>query len=172
MREYPDAMTYELVAAASDVLRVSSHEVLRSLGQTARADEQEALGQELAAATIDDYPAERRHLVGFYLTRDPELAVELAEADAATRSDVGAHDTLAWALHHAGRHEEAATAIGQALAIGTRDAELLYHAGAIAAATGEAGAARAHLEAALELNPYFHPQDADRARDLLDELGG
>ncbi len=145
-------------------------DVLRSLGRDEEASEQDALGEELAAATIGRYPAERRHLVGFYLTRDPDLAVELAEADAATRQDVGAHDTLAWALHHAGRHEEASAAMEQALQVGTRDAELLAHAGVIAASVGDVEAARTHLAAALRLNPLFHPEDAPRAQALLDEL--
>lgn len=145
-------------------------DVLRTLGDDDEAERQERLGEELAAATIGRYPAERRHLVGFYLTRDPELAVELAEADAATRNDVGAHDTLAWALHHVGRPVEATDAIEKALAVGTRDPDLLYHAGAIRAAAGDVAAAREYLESALAINPRFHPTDAAKARELLADL--
>lgn len=145
-------------------------DVLRSLGRGEEARQQDALGHQLAAATVDRYPAERRHLIGFYLTRDPELAVELAVADAAIRSDVGAHDTLAWALHHSGRHNEAAIVIERALEVGTQDAELLYHAGAIAEANGNSDQAIDFLHAALTLNPRFHPTEADAARALLDEI--
>ena len=145
-------------------------DVLRALGDDREASRQEALGLDLAADTIGRNPAERRHLVGFYLDRDPELAVELARADAETRQDVGAHDTLAWALHHAGRHREAAEVIDRALAVGTGDAAVLYHAAAIAAATGDHDGARQLVDRALARNPHFHPTEAGEARELRDRL--
>ncbi len=57
-----------------------------------------------------------------------------------------------------------------ALAFGTRDAKLLYHAGMIKAALGDAGQARTLLTEALELDPSFDPLQADVARAKLADL--
>lgn len=151
-------------------LHGSYADLLRARGADAEADEQERLGRELAAETIDDFPAERRHLAAFYTSRYPDVAVELAEADLAERADVGAHDALAWALYHDGRISEADARMAAALAAGTVDAELLYHAGAIAAAVGDTGRAERLLADALAVNPQFHPFDAAHAEALLADL--
>ena len=58
----------------------------------------------------------------------------------------------------------------QALALGTRDAMLLYHAGMIERALGNADAARQDLESALATNPYWHPFHPAEARAVLDSL--
>ena len=167
------AMLYEqLIAegAAAD-LHGSYADVLRALGDDDAAAEQEVLGRALADETRGLYPAEQRHLISFELTRDPVLAVELAEEDLATRQDAGAYDALAWSLFHAGRVDEAAELVDDMLASGVEDPELLYHAGAIAAAVGEVEMARVLVADALAINPTFHPSEADDARALLGELG-
>jgi Flp pilus assembly protein TadD len=66
----------------------------------------------------------------------PEVLAR-AEAELSTRRDVYGWDVYAWALHHAGRHAEAAAAMDSARALGTRDPLLARHAGAIAAAQGQ-----------------------------------
>jgi tetratricopeptide (TPR) repeat protein len=88
------------------------------------------------------------------------------------RRDVYGYDLEAWTLHAMGRDAEARRAIDHALAHGTEDALLWYHAGAIEAATGDSTAARMHLAGALALNSWFHPVRADSARALLAALGG
>ncbi|HKG95510.1 MAG TPA: tetratricopeptide repeat protein [Gemmatimonadaceae bacterium] len=93
-----------------------------------------------------------------------------AEQEIVGRRDVYGYDLLAWALHHAGRDAEAREAMGHALALGTRDAALYYHAGVIAAALGDAPAARRDLSRALEINPRFHHTQPARARAMLDSL--
>ena len=98
---------------------------------------------------------------------DAERAVELATAELTTRKDVYGYDTLAWALLAAGRPAEADEAMGHALAFGTRDAKLLYHAGMIRLALGDVADGRARLEAALDLDPSFDALQADRARAAL-----
>lgn len=123
-----------------------------------------------AAATADRFPAERRHLIGFLAEHDPAEALRLAELDLAARQDVQSHAWYAWALFHNGRLDEAAAAIGPALAFGTEDALLQYHAGEIMAAVGDTAAAQRLLSAALDLNPTFDIEDAARAAELLDEL--
>jgi hypothetical protein len=60
--------------------------------------------------------------------------------------------------------------MARALALGTRDAMLFYHAGMIARALGDSVAARARLDTALAINPYWHPTQPAEARALLDSL--
>jgi len=67
---------------------------------------------------------------------EPSLAVQLAESELQQREDVFTHDALAWALAAAGRIEEAGTQMTLALAEGTGDARLLFHAAVIAARAG------------------------------------
>jgi len=93
-----------------------------------------------------------------------------ARAEIATRPDVYGHDLLAWALHKRGRHAEARAAIDAALAPGTQDALLFYHAGMIARAAGDPRRARTFLEKALAVNPRFHWRHPASARAVLDSL--
>jgi Tfp pilus assembly protein PilF len=60
--------------------------------------------------------------------------------------------------------------MAHALALGTQDAMLHYHAGMIDLATGDTAAARSHLTRALAINPSWHPTQPARARALLDSL--
>jgi tetratricopeptide (TPR) repeat protein len=108
----------------------------------------------------------------FLLDHDRDLAPVLAKArdELRTRRDVYGYDLLAWALHKSGHDADARRAMDQALALGTRDAMLLYHAGMIDRALGDDGRARARLEAALAANPYWHPSQPAAARATLDSL--
>jgi hypothetical protein len=47
---------------------------------------------------------------------------------------------------------------------------LHYHAGTIALAVGDTAAARAHLDTALAINPYWHPTQPTAVRVLLNSL--
>jgi tetratricopeptide (TPR) repeat protein len=98
---------------------------------------------------------------------DPARALSLATAELAIRKDVYGHDAYAWALLAAGRPADADAAMTTALAFGTRDAKLMYHAGMIAAALGDTSRARTSLQAALGLDPSFDPLQAQRARETL-----
>ncbi len=84
-----------------------------------------------------------------------------------TRRDVYGCDVAAWALHQAGRDREAMAWADSALARGTRDGLLHFHAGMIALALDDSSRARAELQTALDINPHFHPQHADEARRAL-----
>ena len=101
---------------------------------------------------------------------DPDRAVGLARNELAVRKDVYGYDSMAWTLFAAGRPVEAEAAMTRALAVGTRDAKLLYHAGMIAAALDRTDAARSLLDEALALDPSFDPLQAARARRTLDGL--
>lgn len=98
---------------------------------------------------------------------DTARAVDLAAAELETRKDVYGYDALAWALLADGRSAEAGNAIRSALAVGTMDAKVLYHAGMIELALGETAAGRGHLQAALDLDPSFDALQAERARAAL-----
>jgi tetratricopeptide (TPR) repeat protein len=108
----------------------------------------------------------------FLLDRDREVSAVLARArgEIGARHDVYAWDLLAWALHRSGRHAEAQAAMVRAVAMGTRDPMILFHAGMIEAALGRQGEARRHLEHALAINPYWHPFQPAEARRTLARL--
>ena len=103
---------------------------------------------------------------------DPATAVAAAQAEYGRRQNIDAQDALAWALHSAGRDAEALPLAQQATSIGGRNALFLYHRGAIEAALGDTGGARATLTEALDTNPHFSPLHAPRAEELLSSLGG
>lgn len=114
-----------------------------------------------------------RQLALFYANhdRDVDKALQLAQAEIEARQDVFGYDTLAWALYKNERFEEAASAMEQAMQLGTRDALLFYHAGLIQYALGNTGRAHALLTEALTINPYFDLLHAALAQATLDQLG-
>ncbi len=112
---------------------------------------------------------DRRTLALFYATQGIETdeAVRLAEQERAVRGDLYSEDAFAWALFRAGRLAEAGRAAGRALRLGTQDARLLYHAGAIKIASGERTEGLALVRRAVALNPEFDAIGATEARALL-----
>lgn len=135
-------------------------EALRGAGQP-----EEAAKIELALLTkgASDDP---RTLALFLATRReaPEKAVRLAQAELETRADVFTYDALAWALRAAGKTAEAHDAMKQALAAGTQDARLFYHAGVIAAETNRNAEARRYFNQAYVLQHTLLPSERE---DLL-----
>ncbi len=124
-----------------------------------------------AVEQADADPVGTRDLVLYYCDHDKKLsrALELAEAEAKARRDVYTCDSLAWALFHNGRLADAERAAADALRLGTKDALLLYHAGAIALAAGKPEQASALFERALAANPHFSDRyAADARRHLAD----
>jgi tetratricopeptide (TPR) repeat protein len=113
-----------------------------------------------------------RQLANFYSDHDLHLgeALRLALAELEARQDIYGYDAAAWAYYKNGRFEEAQAAMEQALALGTRDPQLHFHAGLIALALGEEAQARAYLEQALEINPRFSILYAQEARRILENL--
>src|SRR5258705_9711008 len=79
-----------------------------------------------------------RTLALYLATRheSPEVALRLARAELDSRNDVFTHDALAWSLAAAGNVVEALSEMQRALAEGTEDARLLFHAGIIASQAG------------------------------------
>lgn len=151
-----------------DTLRLLA-DVLDATGEADAADAMRA-----TFVTVAELGGHDRQLARYLADRGerPQRAVELARADLATRGDVYAHDTLAWALLAAGRAADADVEMRAALAVGTEDAMLDYHAGMIAVALGRDGEARRLLTAALDRNPGFDLVLANVARETLEALDG
>lgn len=100
-----------------------------------------------------------RTLAQFYATksREPREALRLARAAYAERQDIYSKDTLAFALYRNGELREALPLARAAIALGTPDARLLYHAGLIERAAGDRSRGDEFIAKALELNPRFDP---------------
>ena len=98
------------------------------------------------------------HLAGFYADskEDAAQAVVWARKDLALRQSIYAHDALAWALYKKGAGAEAAAECVKALATGTRDPHLLYHAGMIRMAAGDIAGGKTALQNAAAVNPKFN----------------
>jgi tetratricopeptide (TPR) repeat protein len=102
----------------------------------------------------------------------PAEAVDAARAEWARRQHVDVADSLAWALHAAGKDAEALPLAQRVAATGARAAGYAYHLGMIELALGRRGQARTDLARALKANPAFSPADAPLARKALADLGG
>jgi tetratricopeptide (TPR) repeat protein len=139
----------------------------------ARSGDRAGAERAYAEAEREGLRGDRRSLsvMDSTLRRSPERALELARAERAVRGDIYTDDALAWALYRAGRFEPALERIERARRLGTRDARLLFHHGAILIAAGRTAAGRALLEQALAQNPKFEPEGAAEAARLLAGLG-
>ncbi|MGK3985336.1 tetratricopeptide repeat protein [Sorangium sp. So ce136] len=113
--------------------------------------------------------SDRRTLALYYATKglEREEALRLAAAERGLRADIYTEDAHAWALYRAGKLPEARAASDRALALGTRDARLLYHAGAIRIALGDLEEGERLVRTALDLNPRFDMTGAAEAEQLL-----
>jgi len=145
--------------------------VLAALGRKREAKELEDRARdgflkEVGAGNIGLY----RHLSRFFaeVQPNPAEALKWAQKDLEVRQDVHAYDTLAWALYLNERVPEAVAASRKALALGTRDAEMFYHAGMIHRAAGNRSEAAKWLAKALETNPRM--EEAAQIRTLLKQL--
>ncbi|MGA5414120.1 tetratricopeptide repeat protein [Streptomyces pseudogriseolus] len=106
---------------------------------------------------------------------DAEAAVRRLRAEWRRQPSTEVADALGWALHRAGEHEEALPFAVRATegteGGGVRSALFAYHRGMIEHALERYGAARRHLTEALQINPWFSPLHAPRAKEALARLG-
>jgi tetratricopeptide (TPR) repeat protein len=95
------------------------------------------------------------HLAGFFsdAEENPAEALKWARRDLELRHTAAAKDTLAWALYRANEFESAANTAREALINGSRDAHILYHAGMIFLAAGDAVRGKETLAEAGRINP-------------------
>jgi Tfp pilus assembly protein PilF len=94
----------------------------------------------------------------------------LAQKELEVRRDIYTWDVLAWSLFKNDRLQEASVAMSHALAQGTSDPQLFFHAGMIYERLGDSMKARQYLQRALDTNPEFHITDAEAARQTLDRM--
>lgn len=127
--------------------------LLADAGDDAGAAEQLAIALAAAETTIEDQPAERRHVAGFLLDHDPRTALLLARQDVDERQDAYAWDLLAQALLATGDAAAADDAIRTALASGLVDPVVYAHAADIAEALGDDERAERFRTAARSLHP-------------------
>lgn len=146
-----------------------------------KADAERALGDASAAAQTDALIGAEarifnvqgvndRLLANYYSQRGEHLDVALraATSDSKKRGDeIYADDTLGWTLAALGRWSEARIYTERAVAHGTQDAELQYHAGIVALNTGRRAEGRRRLALALAQNAQFDPFEGDDARARL-----
>ncbi len=101
---------------------------------------------------------------------DPAQAVTHAQAEWNHRHMILAADALAWALHTDGQDVAALGYADKAAALGYRNALFAYHRGMILKSLGRNTEAEQALSTALQINPYFSPLHAPRARAALAQL--
>ena len=162
VQRYPSP---EYVIALGDLYAVQ--------GQQAQADQQYALVRaehDLFAANGVNIDLELAHF-----DADPGAAPDArvaAREEWARRQSIHVADALGWALYANGRYAEAARYARKSLALGTRNASFMFHAGMIQLRLGNDAAARALLDEARKTNPNFSILYAQMAKDTLAELKG
>lgn len=106
---------------------------------------------------------------------DARSAVRRLRAEWARQPGLDVADALGWALHRAGRSEEALgwakRATDKEHGGEVRSALYVYHRGMIERQLGLTGPARRHLEEALRISPYFSPVGVPAAKEALGVLG-
>ena len=141
-----------------------------ALGDSAKATEYVAAMEVAVGQQIGTYHRAWSLFLLDHGRRVPEV-LAAAQAELTGRHDIQGYDLLAWALYKSGRAREARLPMAAALAQGTQDAMMMYHAGMIARAAGDPVAARDYLERALAIAPAFDHSAPAVARAVLDSLG-
>ena len=96
-------------------------------------------------------------------------ALKLAREEYELRKDIVTEDALAWALYRTGHIAEAKASITKARRLGTPDARMMFHEGAIRVAAGETARGKKLIADALKKNPAFDVSSAREAKAMLDE---
>lgn len=152
------------VAALGDLYRIA--------GREADAAQQYSLVEQIGHLSKINGVIYNRQLATFFADHDINTneAYQNASREFEARQDIYGADTLAWTALKAGKLDEAQLAIKDALKLGTKDARILFHAGMIARAAGNASAAKEYLQRALQINPRFDPLQAPVAAKALESL--
>jgi tetratricopeptide (TPR) repeat protein len=132
-----------------------------------------AAGKENEASDVETQLCQRgassdpRALALYLATRQesPETALRLARAELDSRGDVFSHDALAWSLAATGKLTEAHSEMQRALAEGTREARLFFHAGIIASQAGHSADAERWLRKASELSHLLLPSERNELQN-------
>jgi tetratricopeptide (TPR) repeat protein len=147
-------------------------DVFKQAGRTKEAQQQYDLVEYIGHLGKLNQVLANRELALFYADRGIKLpkALELARNELELRHDIYTWDTLAWVLYRNGLCREAAEPIEKALALGTNDSLLLFHAGMIYHSLGKDSDARDFLSRALKTNPHFQVLQAQVASRTLEQI--
>lgn len=172
-KRYPEAVSllrlrYEKAPHPENLYELAGALVLA--GETEQAEAFFATFERQARAESEGPDNANGELLFYYADRasEPESALAIAEREIARRRDVFTRDAFAWALHRSGKSAAARPEIESALAVGIKDARMLYHAGEICIASGDGKSAERYFQESLALNP-FSPV-ADEVREALERL--
>lgn len=129
-----------------------------ALFESGRFEEARAVHVELRNHGVERDP---RTFALYLATRreDLGLALSLAQHELKQRADVFTHDALAWCLARADQLAEARVHMEKALAEGTSDARLFFHAAVIAAKSGQLDEARRFRARAESLTQLLLPSE-------------
>lgn len=142
-------------------------EALRADGRIAEADV-------VAARLNQSGTAADPRTFALYLATHSEknvLALQLAKNELAVREDVFTHDALAWALAANGKPADAYQEIQLALAEGTLDGRLFFHATVIAAQAGHTAEALTSLSKTTGMIQLLLPSEKKQFQQAAIELG-
>jgi tetratricopeptide (TPR) repeat protein len=158
-------LRYEKAAHPENLFDVGA--ALHAGGQKAEARQTFEKFEKGAVTEAAGWENANRELMAWYTdySDNPAAAVKIGETEIKRRRDIGTLDAYAWALHRIGKHEQAAPHIEAALAVGTVDPKILYHAGAIALANKDHAKAERLLRQSLERNG--RSEGAEEAKRLL-----
>jgi tetratricopeptide (TPR) repeat protein len=136
-----------------------------ALRATGRENEASAIEAQLRQHGATEDP---RTLALFLATRheSPETVLRLAQAEFDSRSDVFTHDAFAWSLAAAGNVTQAHSEMQRALAEGTEDGRLFFHAAIIASRAGHAADAKRWLRKASGLSHLLLPCERNELQNL------
>jgi tetratricopeptide (TPR) repeat protein len=162
---YPEAV--ELLESPNQIFpsthsRYLAARALERAGRGAEAERKYAEFERVARSQIEEPDNANLELIAYYAEQghQPAEALRIARLEMERRHDVWTLDGYAWALHANGQSAEARRQIEKALAVGTRDPALFYHAGVIEAASGERTEAIRYLQQSLDLDPTSEVAEA------------
>jgi tetratricopeptide (TPR) repeat protein len=147
-------------------------DVCRKIGNAQEAEKQYQLVEFIGYLSQINQQIHNRDLALFYADHNLKLneSLELARNELEVRHDIYTWDVLAWSLYKNGKIPEAADAISHALAQGTKDAQLFFHAGMIYEKAGDSAKARSYLQQALATNAHFSILYSEKAAETLARL--
>jgi tetratricopeptide (TPR) repeat protein len=147
-------------------------DVYQKLGNEQEAKKQYELVEFIGYLSQINQQIHNRDLALFYADHNLKNSesLELARKELEVRHDIYSWDVLAWSLYKNGKIPEAADAISHALAQGTKDAQLFFHAGMIYENLGDSAKAKSYLRQALANNPHFSILNAGKAVETLARL--
>lgn len=143
-------------------------EALELAGQVDSAEKAFAEFESKSLAETLKADNSNRELIFYYAdhVNQPAKALEVAQREYARRRDVYTRDAYAWALHRNGKDAEARSQLESVLAVGVRDARILFHAGEVALALNDRAAAEHYLQQSIDL----HAPGSDLALRTLAKL--